>query len=393
MRKLIVITFLLLGLLFGGIGVFFYLPTIVEGWNFGSADFRTIHLKRFDPSEEAVWMQSAEVLLPEKVERYVLIVPDRNTDRDWNSPGNEARTGLRFARKLVESNIGVIRYSPPGSGNDQINLTDPGLSRIALERVLRAFQAAKDTEAVENSDEVSGADRIPDAPLSVLSVGEGCIISLAALQQPEVMRISNIDSLYLAGCAYPETLLDGWIGRVYYNMELTGVSADLMDRAAQIWSERKKEIDEGSLKPMDKDAWEKRLEKLKEQGMPADLLAFEKTLSYLSRPDNIVWTRAAAHIRFQDLLTQLRESRPELRIVHVMGEYDEEIRPADREAMENYVRTSGIDNYEFRTLERMDHSFCIRESPPASPVENMMRRRDPFVDFSPEILKLLAGAE
>ena len=93
MRKLIVITFLLLGVLFGGIGVFFYLPTIVEGWNFGSADFRTIHLKRFDPSEEAVWMQSAELLLPEKVDRYVLIVPDRNTDRDWNSPGMKLAPG------------------------------------------------------------------------------------------------------------------------------------------------------------------------------------------------------------------------------------------------------------------------------------------------------------
>ena len=80
-----------------------------------------------------------------------------------------------------------------------------------------------------------------------------------------------------------------------------------------------------------------------------------------------------------------------MKIIHLLGQYEEEIHPVDRDNQENLVRSGPISNYQFVYLERTDHGFVVRDSPPASPVENMMRRRDPFAEFSPTLLDLIAG--
>ncbi|MCB1137648.1 MAG: hypothetical protein KDK23_02790 [Leptospiraceae bacterium] len=379
MKKLILITFILIGLLLVGIGTFIYLPTIVQGLDFSDRDFRKVALKEFiSRDQDSLWMETAEVMLPENPDGYVLIVPDRDYDRDWNSPGNQTRPGLRFARRLIERNMAVIRYSPPGSVNEEIDLVDPARSMQALLDVAEAFYTARQQAA------------LPDAPITVLAVGEGCMISALALQDTLTLRILKPGRLILASCAYPDTLLNGWAGRIFYNMELSGVSQENMDTASLIWQKHRSSIERGEIPEIDEDAWEDRLEKLKEANLASDLLALEKTLSHLYRPSNRDWTRAAAQLEFEPILEGLRQARPDMEMIHVLGEYDEEIHPEDRKKQENMVRSSSIPNYRFLLLEKGDHGFVVRDEPPASPVENMMRRRDPFAEFSPGLLDLLA---
>ncbi|MBU42454.1 MAG: hypothetical protein CMN76_04485 [Spirochaetaceae bacterium] len=379
MKKVILITFLLISLLLAGIGTFVYLPTIIQGLDFSSADFRKISLvDHAERDKETLWIQTAELMVPEDAKGYVLIVPDRDYDRDWNSPGNQTRPGLRFARRLVERNMAVIRYSPPGSADETIDLVDPDKSTEALLAVIQAF---------ENWQKSASQ---PDLPVTVLTIGEGCIVAVTALQRTETLKWT-VDRLMLGGCAYSSTLLSGWAGRVFYNMELSGASEETMNRAQEIWKSHKKEIESGAIPELDEEAWEERLEELRKAGLSADLQAFEKTLSHLYKPENRSWTRRAAHLEFLPLLESLRQARPDMKIIHLLGQYDEEIHPVDRDNQENLVRSGPISNYQFVYLERTDHGFVVRDSPPASPVENMMRRRDPFAEFSPTLLDLIAG--
>ncbi|HBS03922.1 MAG TPA: hypothetical protein DEA96_03080 [Leptospiraceae bacterium] len=381
MKKLILITFLLIGLLLAGLGVFVYLPTIIQGLDFSGADFRRYQLAEEKHGDGPSWIQTAELMLPEETRGYIIVVPDRDYDKDWNSPGNQTRPGLRFARRLVENNLAVVRYSPPGSGDESIDLTDPEKSVRAFLDVVQALQSTMEKED------------LPRAPISILSVGEGCLVSVMALQEPEAFRTVQPDRLILANCAYSGTPLKEWAGRVFYNMELTGASSDMLEESGRTWKRHREKIEAGEIPEMDEEAWEERLENLKEQKLHSDILALEKTISHLYRPSNRDWTRAAAHIDFPASLRSLIESRPGLDIIHVLSEYDEEIHPEDARDQENFVRSSDFSNYSLKVLERTDHGFVLRDSPPASPVENMMRRRDPFVEFSPELMRILAGEE
>ncbi len=381
MKKLILITFLLVGLLLAGLGVFVYLPTIIQGLDFSGADFRRYQLAEEKSGDAPSWIKTAELMLPEDTRGYIIIVPDRDYDKDWNSPGNQTRPGLRFARRLVESNLAVVRYSPPGSGDESIDLTDPEKSVRAFLDVVQALQSTMEKED------------LPRAPISILSVGEGCLVSVISLQEPEAFRTVQPDRLILANCAYSGTPLKEWAGRVFYNMELTGASDEIMEDAGRTWKRHREKIEAGEIPEMDEEAWEERLEDLKKQKLHSDILALEKTISHLYRPSNRDWTRAAAHIDFPASLRSLIESRPGLDIIHVLSEYDEEIHPEDARDQENFVRSSDFSNYSLKVLERTDHGFVLRDSPPASPVENMMRRRDPFVEFSPELMRILAGEE
>lgn len=382
MKRIILITFLLIGLLLIGIGTFVYLPTIIQGLDFSSAEFRRFNLSdHADKNATDTHITSAEVMLPQETRGYILIVPDRDYDRDWNSPGNQTRPGLRFARRLVERNIAVIRYSPPGSGDESIDLTDPERSVQALMDVLVLLKRFRESE------------NLPEAPTSVLAVGEGCLVSVMALQKTESLRIFEPERLILANCAYTGTALTEWAGRVFYNMDLTGAPTEIQEKAAKIWNEHRQNIESGKIPEMDEDAWEDRLEELKEAGLSSDLLALEKTVSHLYRPSNRKWTQKAAQLEFAPLLQSLHVVRPGLDLIQVLGEYDEEVHPEDRTDQENTVRSSDISNYRFVSLEKTDHGFILRDSPPGSPVENMMRRRDPFAEFNPEFLKLLAGPE
>ena len=378
MKKLILITFILISLLLIGLGVFVYLPTIMQGLDFSGADFRRYQLSD-SQSNQPIWNRTAELMLPEETRAYLLIVPDRDYDRDWNSPGNQTRPGLRFARRLVERNMAVVRYSPPGSGDESIDLSDPELSMRAFLDVLGQFKQTVEQEG------------LPEAPVTILAVGEGCLITVMALQEPEAFRTIQPDRLLLANCAYRSTPLKEWAGRVFYNMELSGASAEVMEKGEEIWKHHSERIEAGEIPEMDEEAWEDRLEDLKEQKLHSDLLALEKTISHLYRPSNRAWTRSAAHIDFRASLQPLIEARPNLEIIHILSQYDEEIHPEDAKDQENFVRNSDFSNYSLITLENSDHGFVLRDSPPASPVENMMRRRDPFAEFSPSLLRLLIG--
>lgn len=380
MKKLILITFLLVSALLVGIGVFVYLPIIIQGLDFSSRDFRKIALKNFAKRDrDSLWIQTAELMIPEDPSGYVLILPERDHDRNWNSPGNQTRPGLRFARRLIDGNAAVLRYSPPGSANETIDLVAPEKSAAAFLSVIQAFQQARQQES------------LPDLPVTVLAMGEGCIISVLALQDTESLKAVRVERLILTSCAYPDTLLSGWAGRVFYNMELSGVSEENMGKATKIWQGHKEKIERGEIPELDESAWEERLEELKEAGLAPDLQALEKTISHLYRPGNRDWTRAAASLDFMPLLQSLREVRTEMQLIHVLGQYDEEIHPSDRRKQENLVRSSILSDYSFVDLERTDHGMVLRDEPPASPVENMMRRRDPFAEFNPAFLKLVAG--
>jgi hypothetical protein len=383
MKKLILVTFLLIALLLVGIGVFVYLPTIVRGLDFSPSSFTTVDLAPYSDSGEPGSyprpIQSAEVMIPDDATSYIIIVPERDYDREWNSPGNQTRPGLRLARQLIDRGAAVVRYSPPGSEDEKVDLVEPSESARALDSVLQSFVRAMERQS------------IPDLPVGVLAVGEGCIVSLIALHSSESLTYIRPERLFLTGCAYTDTLLTSWVSGVFYNMELSGADSSIVDRAFKIWEARRSDIEAGKIPEMDEEAWEERLEDLKKQNVPADLMAFEKTIGHLYRPENRSWTRSAAHLSFVDLLNDVRALRPEMEIFHVMGEYDEEIHPSDRQAQENFVRNSNLKNYDFILLEATDHGLIVRSGPPASPVENMMRRRDPFAEFNQGFLDRLAN--
>lgn len=312
---------------------------------------------------------TVEIHLTKDHRALVLLVPDRRMSRQWNTPNLESQVGLRLSRILNERGVDTAAYDRLDAGFLPERFEDPAAIR---DQVISAFNALKEFRDAHESME--------RAPIHIIAHGDGCLAALDAISTHRL----DVDRLLLFGCAYDGTLLSTYGDVILNTMRLNGVAAPQIEAGRKEWNDwaaRKEHevITEGE--------WIKRQKKMLEDGVNADTVALRKTLAIFQRPENQAWLKAAGRLSFRELVESTLK-RTKVTIEQYPSAFDEEV-PESLVEKNRQASASFGPRFIFRVLPRTDHFLFERAKPPASPVENMMSRSNPFKDFSPAFLAVL----
>ncbi|MBW7857358.1 MAG: hypothetical protein H3C43_03430, partial [Leptonema sp. (in: Bacteria)] len=324
-----------------------------------SNDIETISL-------EAGKAGSVELRLTAKAKAIYLIVADRRMNRQWNNTHLETRVGLKLGQILNQQSIGTAVFDRADS-----NLApDSYLPTSSIAGQVRdAFIAVKAyTEARSQ------------LPIIIFAHGDGCISSLLAIEEFSI----EPEQLLLFGCAYDHSLLETYGDMIFNTMRLSSVDDEQMNQARTEWNEW---LSKPKYEEITEDDWLiKQKEMLKQQVHP-DLVAFRKTISVFQRPNNINFLIESKRLLFPNLVeSALKKSR--VLIEQYPSEFDEEI--SAELIKRNQIQSEAFGpRYRFKILFHTDHYLFEKDSPPASPIENMMSRSNPFKSLSPALLHLI----
>jgi hypothetical protein len=363
MQKFILYSLILIAGLLLGIGLFRYYPYIASYVSFNDR-FKTV-------SMEAGTAGRLELSRTEKPRAVFLFVPDRRMDRRWNTLHLETRLGLKLGQILNERSVDTAVFDRRDAGLPPDHYVDP---ELIAEQIRDAFVALR---AYTESQE---AYREENSSINILAHGDGCLATLFAVDAYGI----EPDKIIFTGCAFDGTLLETYGEMIQNAMRLTGVEERIMAQAKKEWEDwlGQKEYD-----VITEEQWLEQQKAMLKAGVNQDLVAFRRTRSVFQRPHNREWLMRAKDLSYVDLVESvLKKSR--VVIEHFASQYDEELPPDLIERNARRAKTFGP-RYTFAVLPQTDHFLFEKDSPPASPVENMMSRSNPFKSLSPAFLNVI----
>lgn len=344
-----------------GFALYRYVPTI-RGLLPGARGVQIETVKAGDAG-------TVEIHLTKEHRALVLLVPDRRMSRQWNTPNLESQVGLRLSRILNERGVDTAVYDRMDAGFLPERFADPAQIEAQVADAFSAVQKYHDSQP-----------SMAGAPIHVIAHGDGCLAALSAISAHRL----EVDRLLLFGCAYDSTLLQAYGELILNTMRLNGVSDRHREEGRKEWKEWASRKEHEVIPEAE---WIKRQKKMLEEGVNADTVALRKTLAIFQRPENQAWLKAAAHTSYRELVEGTLK-RTKVTIEQYPSAFDEEVPESLVEANRQTAASFGP-RFIFRVLPQTDHFLFERTSPPASPVENMMSRSNPFKDFSPAFLAVL----
>ncbi len=348
----------------------FYKPSsLPDGVSYRTTDFSV-------RGEDAVLIRG-EVSSPAIPIEILIFAADEALDRDWNSSAVSMNTGEKLADLYASRGRTVFRYDQRETG-ESVNSgrTHPDIS-LLVEDLIVVYRFAVSRSKAEEKP----------VPISIFAHGLGCTTAITAMTEFEM----PVKTLYLTGCLYSGTLLEDYGKRIINKMERSGASTEALRLAELGLNAWLKQIVALSDRAGNHDSAPDidRLIPQVSNGMDElDLKAFRKALFYLQSPEKTGWTMQAARISFFSLLEKIRGRKAEA-IVHIVGEFDEEIPlasiiPASKKALELEKRSGH--GYRFLMIKRTNHFFQEADGRAAGDIQIMIDRKNPFIGTSPEFL-------
>lgn len=364
MQKPILYTMILTAGLLIGIAALRYYPKIssIGSTLWFSNDIETISL-------EAGKAGSIELRLTAATKAIYLIVADRRMDRQWNNSHLETRVGLKLGQILNQQSISTAVFDRADS-----NLApDAYLPTSSIAAQVRdAFIAIKAYTEAKPS--------LTRLPVIIFAHGDGCISSLFAIEEFSI----EPDQLLLFGCAYDQSLLETYGDMIFNTMRLSSVDDEQMNQARIEWNEW---LSKSKYEEITEEDWLKQQKEMLKQQVHPDLVAFRKTISVFQRPNNINFLIESKLLLFPILVESVLKKTRVL-IEQYPSEFDEEI--SAELIKRNQIQSEAFGpRYQFKILAHTDHYLFEKDSPPASPIENMMSRSNPFKSLSPALLHLI----
>lgn len=292
-----------------------------------------------------------------KPTQFILMVPDRNLDRDWNSRGSQFMTGREISDAFAGNGIATVRFDARDSGESVLSGKDyPNLDN-----------GSSDLKVIY--DWASG--KLEGATPAIIAHGDGCATALNTVNRYHLKP----ERIVLLGCAYRGTLLESWGERLLHNMSRSGVDQSIIQKA-------RVELDDWLAgKPIPgKDDGE----------VQADLEAFRKALHFMESEKMASFTRQARTIRFNDLLDEALQAG--IPVVQLVGENDDEIPPdlTDATLKHNAALEQSVKNeYTFEIIPATNHFFKSQRSRSESIFAMVLHRMNPFSSVDERFLKKL----
>ncbi len=302
---------------------------------------------------------------------FVILMADRNLDRDWNTTAVRFFTGRDLAQYLSSAGYSVIRADQRGTGMTQpsgLNYADPENAASDLLRIMD--WAAQEKQA-------SG--------FKIIAHGEACSAAVTAESQ-------KIKGYILLSCVSRGSLLDTWGDRLLHNMKKAGVPEDILKQSEKdlaYWIQSKKEGRTPERKPADSTV--KTDAKSEEKALTADQIAFFKALEFMDTSEKMNrWPSVASGLVLsEDIKKVLKKGIP---VLHLTGSVNTEI-PEDvllhwQEKEVPELSSAGQNLYEFKIISKADHFFKDRSSKDTSALDVFLMKMDPFKKTSGELLLL-----
>lgn len=362
MQRMILYSLILVSGLALGIGLLRYYPYLASIISFDDR-FTTVNL-------EAGTAGKVELSRTRKPRAIFLLVPDRRMDRRWNTSHLETRLGLKLGRILNERSVDVAVFDRKDAGLPPDHYTDPIVIAGQVRDAFTALQAYRESQA----------STYEKSPLIILAHGDGCLTSLLAVREYGI----EPEKLMLFGCAYDGTLLETYGDMIFNAMQLTQVDQQVLTAAHKEWKDWLKQTD---YEELTEEEWIEKQQAMLKEGINHDLVAFRRTKSVFQRPHNREWLLRAKQLSYTETVNAVLKNTRVI-IEHFASQYDEEL-PAD--LIDRNASQAGAfgPRYSFSVLPQTDHFLFEKDSPPASPVENMMSRSNPFKGLSPAFLHVI----
>jgi hypothetical protein len=363
MQRTILYSLILVSGLLLGIGLFRYYPYVASFVSFDDR-FKSVSL-------EAGKAGKIELSRTEQPRALFLFVPDRRMDRRWNTTHLETRVGLKLGQILNERSVDTAVFDRKDAGLPPDHYVDPQTIAEQIRDAFVALQAYRDSQKIYEKEK---------SPITILAHGDGCLATLLAVDAYGI----EPEKIMLFGCAYDGTLLESYGEMITNAMHLTGVDEKVMTTVKKEWADwlNQKEYEE-----LTEEQWLELQKAMLKEKVNQDLVAFRRTRSVFQRPHNREWLLRAKRLSYVELVESvLKKSR--VVIEHFASQYDEELPPDLIERNAVRAKTFGP-RYTFAVLSQTDHFLFEKDSPPASPVENMMSRSNPFKSLSPAFLNVI----
>ena len=307
---------------------------------------------------------------------YVVLVPDRGLDRDWNSNGVYFRTGQRLARYWASRGVAVVRFDSRGTGGE----AGP---RRHFSLLSQAEDLAAVIRGVENTSgknpSAAPAPRVTGRGAVVVAHGEGCLTALIGVRA----RMFHPRALFLVGCGFVGTYLEAWGRLILANMRAAGAGALAVEAAEARMVRFLREpilVEKAPLPPAPGRAPEGKRASGAEKN--PDLAGFERALEFLRSPASVAWTREAARLSF---VSELRAALGQgISVTLCFPQFDDELEPGTAGTLR--VALGPRPGLAARVLPSANHFVKTQHGAVAGSLGRALARVTPFSHLSPELL-------
>jgi len=367
MQRTILYSLILIAGLLLGIGLLRYYPYVASMVSFDRR-FTIISL-------EGSTAGKLELSRTENPKSIFLLVADRRMDRRWNTTHLETRLGLKISQILNERSIDSAVFDRKDAGLPPDHYLPTTEIAEQIRDAFIALQAYRESQQIYRQNQVT---------VNILAHGDGCLATLTAIAKFQIEPTRMI----LLGCAYDGSLLETYGETIRNTMQLTKVKETILTQSQSEWHDW---LNQPEYEELTEDQWLEKQKVMLKEGIDQDLVAFRRTVSVFQRPHNRKWLIESKQLSYIDLVNQVLKSSRVL-IDHYPSEFDEEL-PTDL-ITRNSVRAATFGpRYTFKVLPRTDHFLFEKDTPPASPVENMMSRGNPFKSLSSAFLAIIDTLE